>query len=322
MRKMILLGAISLSPMLINAQADKNANAGVKAPVKVAESTEATPENHIDVIQKQETWDKEVKFKATSGKVTKTIRTERKVKKNGDKWRAEGFELKETAKQDFVLIDRYSVDYDYDVSTSYGLAPTFGRDTSSRGEYWDKEIEVLNNKGETVFKKQFRTWPGEHLTFFSYWESRFSRDGRTFLVYYRDEKGGGNVDVYDVSGKLLAHSRAERDIENLEISHDGSLVAGYIVMYGQEDEPKYIFLLDAKSGQSKLAKAKGVIGGKEWDAEFALSTQIPTPQGYKNLPPSTVTIFLSSRDKRSEKDLGFESIPVDLMSLVPQGKAK
>ena len=130
------------------------------------------------------------------------------------------------------------------------------------------------------------------------------------------------MDVYDISGKLLAHGRAERDIEALEISPDGSLVAGYVVMYGQENESKYIFLLDVESGKNKLVKAKGVIGGKEWNAEFALATRIPTPQGYENLPPSTATIFLFSDDKRSEKDLGFENIPVDLVSLVPQDKAK
>ena len=298
----------------------------------IKESTDTTGQEYIETIGgNAEGRDvEEVRFVSGKTGETKSIKSAARIKKQDKKWLYETTKIREVKKgQGLALVERTSQLEKYDViaynekcrkQEKYTEECADRRETAYPGEYWDKELELLNVKGETIFKKQFRVWPGEDLSFLTYWENGFSRDNRSFFVYHRDEKGGGNVDVYDVAGKLLAHGRAERDIEKIEISPDGSLVAGYVVNYGEEGEPKFIYVLDVATGRSKLAKASGEMSGKKWGASFIFFNPNPKiPSGKLNIYVGIRKDFPEQKGLSWDGYLSFLEIPEDLENLL--GKA-
>jgi hypothetical protein len=118
---------------------------------------------------------------------------------------------------------------------------------------------VLNAKGDVLARKQFRTWPGEDLMTTSYWKNEFSRDGSHYYVYYRDEQGGGNIEVYNASGKMLVHERFASEISDLRIADDGSVVTGEISEINAEgsDISHYILLVDVVKKHTRRVLARG-----------------------------------------------------------------
>lgn len=311
--------------LLIHAQAnDVYAQAG-KADISsdttdagVKKSTGPAAKERVELVGSTMIGNAEVKFVDASGKVTKTLKSRRKsVNKQGDKWLIESERIADVHTGTGLVL----------LNTSRRLSPhdpedgPRERDSAYPGEYWDEEVLILNAKGEVLARKQFRTWPGEDLMTTSYWKNEFSRDGSHYYVYYRDEQGGGNIEIYDVSGKMLAQGRAEREIENIEISPDGSLAAGYT--YNQEDGAKRILLVGANDGKAKLVKAEGRINGKEWGASFIFFN--PHPKIPKEKVWIGVKVHSESAGVESaawEGYLSFEEIPSDLSTLLGQGDKK
>ncbi|MCX5785626.1 MAG: hypothetical protein NTX59_08045 [Elusimicrobia bacterium] len=253
-------------PIAAQLPSGDNSSGKDKLESEVNESTETIKQEYIEITggETENQRKSEVKFISSQGKLIKSIKPSSSVKKQKDKWLNEYEEIRDAQKETgLVMINRTRQLMPYDPRKE-----TYGRDSAYKGEYWDKEIETLNAKGESLFKKSFRTYPGADLMTTTYWRNAFAGDTSHFFVYYRDEKGGGNIEIYKATGELVAHGRAEHDIDKIEISPDGSMAAGYVDMYDQEGEPKYIFLLDVKTGTTKLAKASGKINGRQWDSSF------------------------------------------------------
>jgi hypothetical protein len=310
------------------AQAGKPDIPGGTTDAGVKKSIGSAAKERVELVGSTMIGNAEVKFIDASGKVTKTIKSGLKsVKKQGDKWLVEAERI-QGVHGTLVLVNREKRFEDYDVAahaekcrnrTEYTEECAGGRETANPGEYWEKEVELFNARGETITKKMFRTYPQGTLVATSHWENELSRDGSHYYVYYRDGQGGGNIEIYDVSGKMLAHGRAEREIENIEISPDGSLAAGEVYLPVDEDAEKYIIVVDRRTGNAKLVQASGKIDGSKWIVWISLLTQIPSQSGYKNLPTGTVNLTWSFHEKRGAKEIVFDEIPVDLSIFLKQG---
>jgi hypothetical protein len=297
----------------------------------VKKSTGPAAKERVELVGSTMIGNAEVKFIDASGKVTKTLKSRRKsVNKQGDKWLVESERIQDVHGT-LVLVNREKRFEDYDVAahaekcrnrTEYAEECAGGRETANPGEYWEKEVELFNVRGETITKKMFRTYPQGTLVATSHWENEFSRDGSHYYVYYRDEQGGGNIEIYDVSGKMLAHGRAEREIENIEISSDGSLAAGEVYLPVGDYAEKHIIVVDSKTGTTKLARASGKVEESEWMFWPGLLTRIPTKTGYKDLPARTINLRWAFRDKRGSEKVTFDEIPVDLFTILSQGGKK
>lgn len=260
---------------------------------------------------------KTLKFISPEGNERKRVMEYGRTKKVGEKWVREFAIIGETLPDTgFVMVEKRTSEHTND--------PRYERDSAEPGEYWDEEIELLNSDGETVAKKAFRTYPGEDLLTTSYWKNEFSKEGRHFFVYYRDEKGGGNVEVYSVTGEKLAYARAEGEIENIEISPEGSLVAGYLYLLDEKGaNQKHIFLLESATNKSKVIKATGIINERIWGASFIFFNPNPV------IPTGTVRVFVGVRKNYSEETvlswggyLNFSEIPEDLSALLVRGNKK
>lgn len=232
---------------------------------KVETSTDSVKKQRIEVFDYEEKGAprKGIRFLGIDGKEKKRILESGGAKKIGEKWYREAVIVGNAhEKNDFVLVETRKSEHDFD--------PGYERDSAAPGEYWDETVEVYNADGKLVTSKTFRTYPGEDLLTTSYWKSVISNEGRHFFVYYRDEKGGGNVEVYKVTGELLAHGRADGDVEGVDISPDGSLVAGYVYLReGEDTVRKGIWVLEANTREIKMTKAEGSYAGRHWTANFA-----------------------------------------------------
>lgn len=260
---------------------------------------------------------KGVKF-ISNGKERKQITETGKIERIGDKWRREALTIEGVTEDNkFVLVGRIKSEHDYD--------PSQERDSAAPGEYWDEEVQILNADGEIAFQKNFRIYPGEDLLTTSYWKSEFSKEGTHFYVYYKDEKGGSNIEIYNVNGKELAQGHAPGDIQDLNITPEGRFIVGYFYSNDEKSNQivKSIFLLDSKTNRQKNLLASGVIAGKEWGASFIVFN--PNPKN----PKEKVWVSVGFRKKspaeksiRWEGYLGFDDAPLNLADLLSLGKEK
>lgn len=160
---------------------------------------------------------------------------------------------------------------------------------------------------------------GASRTCFQAYVGQAPRDGERFFVYYRDEAGRGNIEVYSSVGEKLAHGQAPGEIEKIDSSIDGSLVAGYVFLKDRVTEKiiKHIIVLNSFDARTKMIKAEeSTIPG--WRARFLLSSLVsPKPE------PGKIMLIVAetgtggpNKPRKWHGKLTFEEIPEDLSSLL------
>lgn len=256
---------------------------------------------------------KGLRFISSDGKEKRQITENASVERNGGKWIREVTIIGEVLPNNklVMLQKRKSVHSD---------DPSQERDSATPGEYWDEAVEVLNTDGDTIATNSFRTYPGEDLMTTSYWNNEFSKEGQIYFVYYRDENGGGNVEVYNVKGEKMAQGHASADIKSIEISSDGSMLAGYTYLVDGTSgkTTKHLFVLDCLKNQAKIVNAEWKNDNEEWAARFMLSSLV-SPK----LQSGEILIALGGIKESDGKKLrpwhgrlNFAEIPNDLSILL------
>lgn len=304
---------------------------------EVKKSTE-TKKNYIEIVNWKKYGHKdEIKFISSSGNVVKTFKASEKIKKQKDNWLLETEEIQDIKKdKGLVIINKTKKIENYDSvarremckkQKGYSEICAGGRNSAYPGEYWDKEVEILNKKGEIIVKKQFRTYPGNDLMTTKYWENFFSKDGNHFLIYYKDEKGRGNIEVYKTSGEKRAHGIFERNITNIQLSPDGSIAGGEGLICKKKNSGciKHLFFLDVETGKTKIVKAEGKNDSKKWGAGFSMTRIIKSKTsslGEVYIGIGETYIGKHNRLRSWGGFLKFKEIPDDLSSLFNRGKKK
>lgn len=258
-----------------------------------------------------------VKFLTPDGKEKSRLLERGKTEKVNGKWISEFVSIGDLPEGGgLVLVETRKSEHDFD--------PSHERDSAAPGEYWDETLEVMSAEGDVLAKKTFRTYPGVDLLTTTYWEARTSKDGKRFFVYYRDEAGRGNVEVYSVTGEKLAHGQAPGEIEKIDSSIDGSLVAGYTRIKTEisDDYVQHIFFLDAISGQVKILKSAGTMGESSWGASFMFFSPAAS------VPSGKVWVAVKVKKEYKSKKTGwsgylsFGEVPEDLALLLKKGTKK
>lgn len=258
-----------------------------------------------------------VRFLTPDGKEKLRLLERGKTEKINGRWISESISIGDISEDGGpVLVETRKSEYDFD--------PKHERDSAVPGEYWDETLEVMSAEGDVLAKKTFRTYPGVDLLTTTYWEARTSKDGKRFFVYYRDEAGRGNVEVYSVTGEKLAHGQAPGEIEKIDSSIDGSLVAGYTRIKTEisDDYVQHIFFLDAISGQVKILKSAGTMGESSWGASFMFFSPAAS------VPSGKVWVAVKVKKEYKSKKTGwsgylsFGEVPEDLALLLKKGTKK
>jgi hypothetical protein len=172
-------------------------------------------------------------------------------------------------------------------------------------------IELLNDKGTTVFTREFDAYhPGAAAI--PFWKTELSKDGSAVYVYYRDSLDIFHVEIYERTGKLLAKATYPNEFNaDMQISPDGKIFGATTF---KEGIGECLFFFDVETGRTKVVKAEG----EGWNAYFILSSSpIPPKSGkirigfdpHKNIPGGGV----------KTKEVVFNEIPDDLSTLFLQG---
>ena len=261
----------------------------------------------LDTVHEKDyvkTQGKEVRFISPSGQIARKIILEYKIWKKGKYWYENRKYVEDTIPDNtLILVTDFSRKLETDPRTLW--------EDYYEGTDWVYRVNVFDSHGKMRFSSTFKTFPDNDPTMTN-WQAKFSGNGNSLLVYYKDSISHVHIEMYDLNGKLLAQASNDQDLMQIIIAPDGKLVCARTAKTVNGTVIQHIFILDVETGRTKILRAEGEKNKRKWSIHaFPLANKrIQICGGWRQI------------ESAQSVDTNFDEVPDDLSTLFSEGSRK